>query len=95
MRTCVSLIKVVTLNKDLNAALQSITVVQSSETSEVWVVCVIKIIKSGCLGCFFLMGMRFATSTWYLAAILFTNKEQEKIRKTEDKYIKKGQIFNW
>ena len=78
MRTCVSLIKAVTLNKDLNVALQSITVVQSSETSKVWVVHMIKIIKSRCLGHFFLMGTRFTASTWYLATILFTNKKQRK-----------------
>ena len=39
------------------------------------------------------MGTRFTASTWYPVAILFTNKEQEKIRKTEDKYIKKGENF--
>ena len=74
MRTCVSLIKVVTLNKDLNAALESITVVQSSELCKVWVVHVIKIIKSRHLGHFFLMGTRFTSSTWYLATILFSCK---------------------
>ena len=60
MRTCVSLIKAVTLNKDFNAALESITgtIIQSSEMSEVWLICVIKIIKSRCLGHFFLMGTR-------------------------------------